>query len=124
MLTNRVTKRKRGYERKKGWIHLPYQSSQVIELVEVRCEEGYLLGWSKEKNGLKLYLRYTADGRPSRSSVKRRWKPSRGRSVDSRQMWGVNGEIGRYLLQTSKGRRTSVEARKQQVGGRVWRWVR
>jgi ribosomal protein S8 len=124
MLANRVTKRKRGYERKKGWIDLPYQSSQVIELIEIRCEEGYLLGWTKEKKGLKVYLRYTPDGQPSRSAVKRRWKPSRERSVDSHQLWGVNGEMGRYLLQTSKGRRTSVEARKQKVGGMVRRWVR
>jgi len=123
MLTNRVTKRKRGYERKKGWIHVPYTTSHVMELIEVRCEEGYLLGWTKEKAGLKVYLRYTADGAPSRSSIQRRWKPSRGRSVDSRQRWGVNGEMGRYILQTSQGRMTSVEARKKNVGGIVWRWV-
>ena len=125
MLTNRVTKRKRGYERKKGWIHVPYTTSHVVELIELRCEEGYLLGWTytQDQKGLKVYLRYTKDGMPSRTSIQRRSKPSRGRTVDSRKRWGVNGELGRYILQTSHGRMTSVEARKKNVGGMVWRWV-
>lgn len=124
MLTNRVTKRKRGYEAKKGWIQIPYTTGHVVELIELRCKEGYLLGWEKETGGLKVYLRYTLEGAPSRSSIKRRWKPSRAVGVDARYRWGVNGEVGRYILQTSKGRMTSVEARKSKVGGIVWRWVR
>jgi ribosomal protein S8 len=124
MLINRVRKRKTGYQRKKLWVHLPYTNAQVIELIEKRTEEGYLLGWTKEGQGLKVYLRYTMDGVPSRSSIKRRWKPSRSWSVDGRKRWGTNGEVGRYIRQTSKGRRTSLEARKQKVGGILYLWVR
>jgi ribosomal protein S8 len=126
MLTNRVTKRKRGYERKKGWISVPYTTSHVIELIELRCEEGYLLGWTKEKNGLKVYLRYTEEGTPSISKRKRRWKPSRIHTVDARQRWSVgqmNGERGTLIMQTTQGRITSVEARKKKLGGIVWRWI-
>lgn len=123
MLEKRVTQRKRGYQRKKPWIRVPYTRSHVRELRELRTEEGYLLGWEKEEKGVKVYLRYTVDGAPSRSSIQRRWKPSRERTVNARQRWGRNGERGRYVLQTSKGRRSSVEARKQKVGGIVWRWV-
>lgn len=126
MLTNRVTKRKRGYERKKGWIHVPYTTGNVVELIELRCEEGYLLGWTKEKNGLKVYLRYTEEGTPSMSKRKRRWKPSRIHTVDARQMWSIgqmNGERGTLIMQTTQGRITSVEARKKKLGGIVWRWI-
>jgi ribosomal protein S8 len=98
----------------------------VVELIELRCEEGYLLGWTKETNGRKVYLRYTEEGAPSVSKRKRRWKPSRIHTVDSRQIWSVgqmSGEMGTLIIQTTIGRITSVEARKHNLGGIVWRWV-
>jgi len=124
MLINRVGKRKSGYQRKKLWIDLPYTNGQVRDLVEKRTEEGYVLGWTKEGKGIKVYLRYSMDGVPSRTTVKRRWKPSRKWSVDGRKRWGTNGEVGRYLRQTSKGRKTSLEARKENLGGILYLWVR
>jgi len=124
MLINRVTKRKRGYQGKKLWVRLPYTNPEVVECVEKRTEEGYVLGWTKETKGLKVYLRYTQDGSPSRSKIKRRWKPSRTWSVDARQRFGANGEVGRYLRQTTKGRKTSLEARKEKLGGVLYLWVR
>lgn len=124
MLIKRVSKRKIGYERKKLWVTLPYTNKEVRILIEKRTEEGYLLGWSKEEKGLKVYLRYTEEGVPSRSKRKRRWKPSRHWTVNAKKRWGTNGEVGRYIRQTSKGRRTSLEARKQKVGGILYLWVR
>lgn len=124
MLINRVRKRKTGYQRKKRWIHLPYTNRQAIELIERRTEEGYLLGWAKEEKGLKVYLRYTGEGVPSRSKRKRRRKPSRSWSVDQRKRWGGNGDLGRFRRQTPAGRKTSLEARKENVGGILYLWVR
>jgi len=124
MLIKRVRRRKTGYQGKKVWVHVPYTNKEVREVIEKRTEEGYLLGWTKEEKGLKVYLRYTGEGVPSRTKRKRRWKPSRSWSVNARTRWGANGEVGRYLRQTSKGRRTSLEARKQKVGGRRYLWVR
>jgi len=124
MLVNRVTKRKRGYERKKPKVHFPYTKGEVRELVEKRTEEGYLLGWTMNGKGVDVYLRYRPNGAPCRTTRKRRSKPSRKRSADARKRWGANGERGRYVRQTTKGRKTHLEGRKEQVGGRRYRWVR
>jgi len=124
MLVNRVTKRKRGYERKKPWVRFPYTNPEAMELVEKRTEEGYLLGWTVQPNGRKVYLRYRQNGTRCRSVRKRRSKPSRKRSADARKRWGANGERGRYRMQTTKGRKTQLEAREEGVGGILYRWVR
>lgn len=125
MLTNRVTKRKIGYKQKKESIYRSYPTEGRVDLVELRCEHGYLLGWEKEKNGLKVYLRYTEEGRASVSKIKRRWKSSRHYTVDSRGIWmmaQINGDMGRLVVQTTQGLITSVEARKKNLGGIVWMW--
>lgn len=125
MLTNRVTKRKIGYKQKKEWVRRSHSTESVVELVELRSEHGYLLGWEKEAKGLKVYLRYTEEGRPSVSKMKRRWKSSRHYTVDSREMWMVaqiNGDMGTLVVQTTEGLITSVEARKKNLGGIVWMW--
>jgi ribosomal protein S8 len=124
MVSKRVTTRKRGYQAKKLSVSLPYTNSEGRNLVEKRTEEGYLLGWAKTPKGLKVYLRYTADGSPSRSKRERRSKPSRTWTAEATQRWGTKGERGRYLRQTTKGRRTSLEARKHHVGGVLYLWVR
>lgn len=125
MLTNRVTKRKIGYKQKKAWIHRPHPTDSMVDLVELRCEHGYLSGWETKNNGLKVYLRYTEEGRASVSKRKRRWKSSRHYAVDSREIWMVaqiNGDMGRLVVQTTQGLITSVEARKKNLGGIVWIW--
>ena len=124
MLTNRVTARKTGYQAKKEYVEVPYTNPQVVELVEKRCEEGYLRAWAKQETGVKIYLRYRPNGVPCRTNRKRRSKPSRHRSADARKRWGVNGDRGTVVRQTSKGRKNSVEARKAKVGGVLYRCVR
>ena len=124
MLTNRVTARKTGYQAKKEYVEVPYTNPQVLELVEKRCEEGYLRAWAKQDAGVKVYLRYRPNGVPCIANRKRRSKPSRKRSADARKRWGVNGDRGTRVRQTSKGRKNSVEARKAKVGGVLYRWVR
>lgn len=123
MRANRVTKRKRGYKGKKVSVDFPYTKQEARDLVEKRTEEGYLLGWTKGEKGLTLYLRYTGGGAPSRSKIERRKKPSREHTRGAKERWGANGDMGTYRRQTTKGRKTSVEARKEHVGGIVYRWV-
>jgi small subunit ribosomal protein S8 len=126
MLTKRVNQRKIASEQKKAYIELEY-STYYIPLLNLRIEHGYLISWVKiEEKGktlIKVYLRYHIDGTSSRSKAKIRWKPSRTLSVSSREIWGVNGEVGVYLVQTTKGRITSVDARRQKLGGVLLIWV-
>lgn len=124
MLTKRVRKRKRGYQTKKVWVEYKNLNQHGREWIEKRTEEGYVLGWEKEKNGVKVYLRYTKEGVPSLTKRKRRWKPSRSRSVDGGKRWGTKGDVGRYRRETTKGRKTNLEARKENVGGVLCRWVK
>lgn len=124
MLRKRVTKRKRGYQTKKVWVEFKHLNQHGREWIEKRTEEGYLLGWTKEKEGVKVYLRYTKEGVPSLTKRKRRWKPSRSVSVDASKRWGTKGDVGRYRRETTKGRKTNLEARKENVGGVLCRWVK
>lgn len=101
----------------------PYTKQEARDLAEKRTEEGYLLGWTKGPKGLTLYLRYTGGGAPSRAKLRRRKKPSREYTRGAKERWGTNGERGVVRRQTTKGRKTSVEARKDQVGGIVYLWV-
>jgi ribosomal protein S8 len=126
MLSKRVNKRKRGYKGKKLWVELPYTNEETRALVERRTEEGYLLGWMKEKGKVRRYLRYREEGMGSLSEIKRRSKSSRKLFASEKQRWGRNPGVGggRYRRQTTKGRKTGIEARKAKVGGGMYLWVK
>ena len=83
--------------------------------------------WKKvEKEGKRkreVERRYNEEGKSGRKKRKRRSKPSRERNLGYKERWGSGGEErGRYRRQTPKGRKTSVEARKEKRGGKRRRW--
>lgn len=98
--------------------------------VEKRVSRGYRGGYVKEtisaskgKNRVtskrKVQLSYRQNGQPG---IRKRIVLNQ--LVSNRERWGRRSVGGTGRRETTEGRRTVEEARKQEIGGKRVRWVR
>lgn len=117
-------KRLHGYQTKKATVSFTRPSPRRFIWAEQRAELGLILGWSSPSSTRRvIYLRYTKEGHPSRTTLKFLSRPSRDCFVSSRSLWGSSGDHGVYLLQTTKGRLTHSQGRKRRLGGIASVWL-
>ena len=102
-------------------------SVQKVEVARLLKQEGYVKAYAVEGAGahktLTVVLRYSPDGKPVITGIKRVSKPGLRRYSGAADIPRVLGGMGTALLTTSKGLMTGREARKQQVGGEVLAYV-
>lgn len=111
----------KAYEREKKYVERrgAYESK-----VEKRVSRGYRRGYEKEatsREGVykrKVQLSYRENGQPGR-----RQRRELNHTVSARERWGRRSVGGTGRRETSEGRRTVEEARKQEIGGQRVRWV-
>jgi small subunit ribosomal protein S8 len=98
-------------------------SKLKLELARILKEEGYIsnfkLGEEGKKKVLKIFLRYSAEGRSVISELERISKPGRRVYVGAREIPKVLGGLGVNILTTPRGVMTGKSARKAGVGGEV-----
>jgi small subunit ribosomal protein S8 len=97
-------------------------SSLKLEIVKILKEEGYIADFSKSEKYhgvIKIYLKYTDEGKAVLSDLQRVSKPGcrRYSSVDKIPKT-LNG-YGVSIVSTSKGVMTDKKAAKMNVGGEV-----
>ena len=68
---------------------------------------------------IRLVLEYTKDGQSKISSLKRISKPGRRVYVDKEQIPIVLNGFGLAIISTSKGIMTSMDAKKNKIGGEL-----
>ena len=68
---------------------------------------------------LRVYLKYTAEGKPVLQGIKRVSKSSLKIYKDYADMPKTYGELGVTIVLTSKGLMTDRQARKEKAGGEV-----
>lgn len=100
---------------------VPY-SKLKESLAQILVREGFVtavevLGTAKKL--LKITLRYTSEGFPVVTGLKRVSTPGQRFYVAFSQIPRVSGGVGVTIVSTSKGLLTDKQARQQKVGGEV-----
>ncbi|MDR2645484.1 MAG: 30S ribosomal protein S8 [Endomicrobium sp.] len=102
-------------------------SKMKMEIAKILKEEGYIASYKitdDEKQGiLRIYLKYTASGKPVLEGIKRVSKSSLRIYKGYEDMPKTVGGLGVTLVSTSKGLMTDNQARKEKVGGEIIGYV-
>ena len=98
-------------------------SNIKVEIARILQEEGYI--WNYEVTGegskkqIKVKIKFTPQGKPVVTDVKRSSKPGRRQYVSSEDIPRVLSGLGIAIVSTSRGVMTGAQARKQSIGGEL-----
>lgn len=90
-------------------------------------EEGYVWNYEIDKSSkfpqIKVKVRYSEDGSPVLTDLKRISKPGVRRYVGASDIPNVLNGLGISILSTSKGIKTGATARREKLGGELLAFV-
>ena len=102
-------------------------SKVKTEIARVLKEEGYIANYKHiedQKQGvLRVYLKYTLDGKAVIQGIKRVSKPSLRIYKGHEDLKNVLGSFGMAIISTSKGIMASKAAKEQKIGGELIGYV-
>jgi small subunit ribosomal protein S8 len=102
-------------------------SKMKMEIAKILKEEGYIASYKitddKKQGILRIYLKYTASGKPVLEGIKRVSKSSLRIYKGYEDMPKTVGGLGVTLVSTSKGLMTDNQAIKEKVGGEIIGYV-
>jgi small subunit ribosomal protein S8 len=97
------------------------------EIARILTEEGFITGFTEEREGpaqvLRLQLKYVEGKAPVVSGLKRISKPGLRVYARKTEIPRVLGGLGLVIISTSQGIMTGVQARRAQLGGEVLAYV-
>ncbi|MEO0116631.1 MAG: 30S ribosomal protein S8 [candidate division WOR-3 bacterium] len=121
-IADMLTRIRNALMRGKPEVKFPY-SKIKLEIARILLEEGYINNFQVSGEGVKkeivILLKYTLDGKPVISELKRVSRPSRRVYAGYREIPKVAGGLGIAILSTPKGILSDREARRQKVGGEI-----
>ncbi|MCL2799723.1 MAG: 30S ribosomal protein S8 [Endomicrobia bacterium] len=98
-----------------------------VEIAKILKDEGYIANFKSiedHKQGvLRVYLKYTAEGKSVLQGIKRVSKSSLRIYKGYEEMPKTVGGLGVTIVSTSKGLMTDRQARKDKIGGEVIGYV-
>jgi len=98
-------------------------SRMKIEIAKILKEEGFIKSYKiikdKKQGVVRINLKYTPDGDPAITDLKRISKPGRRVYVGKEEIPRVLGGLGIAILTTSSGILTDKECRQRGIGGEV-----
>jgi small subunit ribosomal protein S8 len=98
-------------------------SKMKVAIAKVLREEGYIQGYDVTKDRpqpmLRMWLKYTEDGEPAITVLKRVSKPGCRVYAGKHEVPRVRSGMGVAILSTSKGIMTDKKARALGIGGEV-----
>lgn len=100
---------------KKSFVIQSYKKSST-KILNVLWDEGYILGYKKSLNSLKIYLKYK-NGLPAITLIKALSKPSLRMYYSVKQLWKLDLSNGLIVLSTNKGFLSDKECKKKKLGG-------
>lgn len=117
-----LTRIRNGQQARKAKVLVPASKARCAVL-DVMKAEGYIRGYTHENvrkgvDNLIVELKY-AEGEPVIHTVKRVSKPGLRVYKKVNDIGSVHSGLGVYILSTSKGVMTDVEAKSQGIGGEV-----
>lgn len=122
MYTDTLIRIKNSLARGKERVKIPY-SRLDLEILDALLKAGYLESVTRKGRGVRriieVKLKYDDGGAPSIAGIKFVSRPSRRLFAGYREMKRSRQGYGNFLISTSGGIMTDVEARKKKVGGQV-----
>jgi small subunit ribosomal protein S8 len=118
-LSNFFSKIKNGYLAKKNKI-IQFKSKQIINILNILIKEGLIKSYKiskKNKNIIYIYFKYK-NNKPIIQQITRISKPSRRIYVKNKDLFQLKKK-GIYLISTSFGIYTILQAKKLNIGGEL-----
>ncbi len=102
-------------------------SNIKLEIAKILKAQGYIQKYdlvdAKPQGQIRLHLRYTPEGKPVITGLRRVSRPGVRTYVGADEIPRVMGGLGIAILSTSRGVLTDREARRRRVGGEVLCYV-
>ena len=102
-------------------------SKMKLEIAKILKDEGYIANFKNiedYKQGiLRIYLKYTADGKTVIQGIKRISKPGLRQYKKSDELPRVSGGMGIAIVSTSKGLMANKKAGAEKLGGEILAYV-
>nr|YP_010507924.1 ribosomal protein S8 [Phytophthora citricola]UXG56264.1 ribosomal protein S8 [Phytophthora citricola] len=115
-LSNLFSKIKNGYLAKKSKI-VQQKSKQSINILNILVKEGFIKSYKiNSKNQLDIYLKYRKN-KAVITEIKRLSKPGKRLYIANKDLY--KKKTGFYILSTSTGILTDLQAKKLNVGGEL-----
>ena len=110
---------KNGQLAKRSYVH--QKRKKLCELfLTILWTEGFIVGYKiegKNKENLKIFLKYIENGKPSINNIKVLSKPGRRVSYSLKQIWKLDSSKTLIIFSTNQGLKTLSECKKLQLGG-------
>lgn len=121
-IADMLTRIRNALKAKKPEVVIP-ASKMKLEIARILRKEGYISDFQFIDDGkqglIKIFLKYTLDGEPAISGLKRVSKPGGRIYVSKDKLPRVLNGLGIAIVSTPKGVLTDREARRLGVGGEV-----
>lgn len=120
-ISDMLTRIRNALSAKKDSLVLPY-SKFKFNLAKLLLEEGFISGVNEldgRHKTLQINLKYSPDGDPVISGVKRVSKPGQRIYLPALDLPRTNSGLGVTVVSTSRGLMSDRKARKEKVGGEV-----
>nr|YP_009420756.1 ribosomal protein S8 [Phytophthora nicotianae]ASO76747.1 ribosomal protein S8 [Phytophthora nicotianae]DAZ88498.1 TPA_asm: ribosomal protein S8 [Phytophthora nicotianae P1976]DAZ88931.1 TPA_asm: ribosomal protein S8 [Phytophthora nicotianae CJ01A1] len=115
-LSNLFSKIKNGYLAKKSKI-IQQKSKQSINILNILVKEGFIKSYKiNSKNQLDIYLKYRKN-KAVITDIKRLSKPGKRLYITNKDLY--KKKTGFYIISTSIGILTDLQAKKLNVGGEL-----
>jgi small subunit ribosomal protein S8 len=102
---------------------LHYKSKILTKILNVLLKEGFIVGYStvthKNTVFLKIFLKYSETGLPLIKQIIRVSKPGQRLHFKISDLKEFKNSLGIYILSTTKGIISDMEARQANIGGEV-----
>merc|ERR1712226_1804925 len=86
--------------------------------LRILWDEGLIVGYKiRLKKDIKIFLKYTSDGKPSINNLKIMTKPGRRVFFSVNQIWGIKSNEFIIIISTNKGLKTLKDCKKLKLGG-------
>lgn len=113
-----LTRIRNGNMASKPYIDAPLSKIKA-EIARILKAEGYIDGYTTSERSLRIYLKYTDEGKRVITEIKRISKPGCRVYCSREKLPKVLNGLGIAIISSSKGILTDREARQTSVGGEV-----
>lgn len=117
-----LTRIRNGQQARKSKVVSPNSNERRV-ILDILKSEGYIRDYSvhqvrKDISNINVELKYS-EGQPVISKIERVSKPGRRVYSSSKDIGSVHNGLGIYILSTSHGVMTDVDAKAKNIGGEV-----
>lgn len=92
------------------------KSKKLVQILNILNKEGYIKGFEIKENNLIVFLKYIQN-KPVITKISSISKPGKRFYIKNKNVFKLQGNL--YILSTSQGLVTNIEAKKVNIGGEL-----